>query len=228
MATTKRVICLANSRKGGQRCVAGRELIEEGVGGWLRPVSGSDGSIGLWEQQYADGTEPRLGDIVELSVLSREHRNDHQRENWHLARGRRWKRVGRAGWSDLVALTEGTEPLWTDAGAADTNYGRNNRVRGSQARRLFSSLRLIRVERLQLHVLHPGGSGSERLDGEFTLGGSTYRLAITDPVYEEKARELADGSYFVNECLLTISLGGLFAGFCYKLIAGIIERRNFE
>ena len=93
-------------------------------------------------------------------------------------------------------------------------------MRGSQARRLFSSLRLIRVERLQLHVLHPGGSGSERLDGEFTLGGSTYRLAITDPVYGEKARDRLEGAYLVEESLLTISLGEPLAGFCYKLIAG--------
>ena len=228
MATTKRVICLANSRKGGQRCVAGRELIEEGVGGWLRPVSGAAGSIGLWERQYADAVEPQLGDIVELSVLDRENRADHQRENWHLDRDKRWRRVGRVGWSELVALAEGSEPLWPDADASDTLHGRNNRVRGSQTRRLSNSLRLIHVQRLRLHVLPASGTRAARLDGEFSLGGSTYRLAITDPVYGEKARDHLDGSYFVEESLLTISLGEPLAGFCYKLIAGIIERRNFE
>ena len=71
MATTKRVICLANSRKGGQRCVAGRELIEEGVGGWLRPVSGSDGSIGLWERQYADAVEHGIARLLGKTVRQR-------------------------------------------------------------------------------------------------------------------------------------------------------------
>ena len=36
----KRIVCLANSRRPGGRCVAGKEILEDGqIGGWIRPVS---------------------------------------------------------------------------------------------------------------------------------------------------------------------------------------------
>ena len=36
----KRIVCLANSRKLGGRCIAGKELLADGVSGsWIRPVS---------------------------------------------------------------------------------------------------------------------------------------------------------------------------------------------
>ena len=47
--TVKRIVCLANSRKRGGRCVAGKELLADGrAGGWIRPVSAARkrGSVG--------------------------------------------------------------------------------------------------------------------------------------------------------------------------------------
>jgi hypothetical protein len=35
----KRLVCLANSRKSGGRCIAGRELLTGNLGEWIRPVS---------------------------------------------------------------------------------------------------------------------------------------------------------------------------------------------
>jgi hypothetical protein len=39
MNTTRRIVCLANSRKMNGRCIAGRELNEGKAGAWIRPVS---------------------------------------------------------------------------------------------------------------------------------------------------------------------------------------------
>jgi hypothetical protein len=36
---TKRIICLANSRKLSGRCLAGREFVDGCAGDWIRPVS---------------------------------------------------------------------------------------------------------------------------------------------------------------------------------------------
>lgn len=36
MATTKRIVCLANSRKLNGRCVAGREVLDGDPGPWVR------------------------------------------------------------------------------------------------------------------------------------------------------------------------------------------------
>lgn len=229
MAEIKRMVCLANSRKGGAHCVAGREIVGNGFGDWLRPVGGSNGAVARPERCYADGSEPVLGDAIELSLRERERRRDHQQENWWLDRGKPWERLGRVPWRRLVELVEGDEPLWINDTGAETNYGLNNCIFASRARRLSTSLRFIRVRGLRLYVERDGrGPDHDRLDGRFTLGAHEYRLAVTDPVYEAEYGMRQRGSHDLDECLLTISLGEPFAGRCYKLIAGVIERERYE
>lgn len=229
MPETKRMVCLANSRKGGAHCVAGREIVGNGFGDWLRPVGGSNGAVARPERCYADGSEPVLGDAIELSLRERERRRDHQQENWWLDRGKPWERLGRVPWRRLVELVEGDEPLWINDTGAETNYGLNNCIFASRARRLSTSLRFIRVQALRLYV-ERGGRNPEhdRLDGRFTLGAHEYRLAVTDPVCEAEYGTRQSGFHDLRECLLTISLGEPFGGRCYKLIAGIIERERYE
>ena len=68
--TVKRIVCLANSRMSGGRCIAGKELDPGGrIGRWVRPVSGwSMGGLAEKERQYEDGSEPQVLDVVELAV----------------------------------------------------------------------------------------------------------------------------------------------------------------
>ena len=88
-----------------------------------------------------------------------------------------------------------------------------------------SSLKLIRVGGLALSVsTNPSEFGDKRsLQGRFSYAGREYALRITDPAYEEMYLRRPDGSYGVGKRLLTVSLGGMFHGFGYKLIAAIIE-----
>ena len=47
---------------------------------------------------------------------------------------------------------------------------------------------------------------------------------VTDPDYEDDYLGRPNGSYQLGQCLLTVSLGGAHvSGYCYKLIAAIIE-----
>ena len=235
MAATKRFVCLANSKRSGERCVAGRVWVDGQAHEWLRPVSGEEGELKRSERRYGDGSEPKLGEIIELSVTVPEGRSGHQRENWHLDGTKVWRRLGMLDWSQLRSLAEGDEPLWLNGAARDTNYGRNNRIPVSQASALETSLRLVHVPQLRLDVQlerpsRPGVQGRKsRVDGEFTLGEFDYRLAVTDPLYDSRDyRRAHEGMHDLGECLLTISLGARFqGGYCYKLIAGIIERARY-
>ena len=107
----------------------------------------------------------------------------------------------------------------------------NDRVPLSFANSLNSSLRLIRVDRLQLCVSKPGagfGNARRRVQGRFRYNGTDYWLRVTDPDYERKYLQHPDGSYSISECFLTVSLGEPYRDpggevHSYKLIAAIIE-----
>lgn len=220
----RRLVILANSRKGGSRCVAGLEIRNRRAHGWIRPVDSSHGTVANYYRQYEDGTEPKLGDVLTMSLERPEARTDHQRENWWLDTKFRWRKDGELTWPQLCSLPMSDEPLWTDADAGDSGFGLENRVRSSRAKGMSSSLRFIRVASLEIEVVR---GNHDRLDGTFKFGGIRYRLSITDPIYEHMYDNRRPGRYSVGDCLLTISLGAPFAGFCYKLIAGIIERDSF-
>ena len=184
MAIRKRIVVLANSYKGGREnhCVAGRELLSDCFGSWLRPDMNGSGAVPQRQRTYVTGREPGIGDVILLSVLNPMNRSDHQRENWRLDSTVRWHWVTTVGWAQLAQLDEGDAELWPDSGAGDSRYGVNNRVRSSQAARFDSSMRLIRVPRLRISVTELEHRDYPRIDGEFHLGGVSYRLSVTDPV----------------------------------------------
>ena len=225
MPVQKRIVILANSRKSASRCVAGLEIRNRRAQDWLRPVDDHKGTVANYHRVYEDGTEPVPGDVASLSLHGPEQRDDHQQENWSLDTSVRWRKDGALTWPQLRSLPMSDEPLWPDQSAGDSNFGIDNRVRLSRARTMSTSLRLIRAPRLQLHIV---GGRRDRLDGSFRLGSNKYRLSVTDALYERMYYTAPPGVVGLGECLLTISLGESFAGYCYKLIAGIIERERYE
>ena len=221
----KRLVILANSRKGGARCVAGLEVRNRRAHDWIRPVDSVHGTVANYFRKYENGDEPVLGDVLTMSLKGPEQRNDHQRENWLLDTSFRWRKDGELTWDQLCTLPMSDEPLWEDEQAGNTAFGLNNRVRFSVARTLTSSLRLIRVSQLQIEVAH---ASHGRVDGTFDFSGERLRLSVTDPIYEREYYNRREGQYELGECLLTLSLSEPFAGFCYKLIAGVIERKRYQ
>ena len=105
MATSKRIVCLANSRKLLGRCIAGREWIEgQGAGAWVRPVSARENrEVSEYERQYEDGSDPRVLDIVDVPVLE-PLPNDFQTENWLLNPEFYWRKVNMYSLLDLDDL----------------------------------------------------------------------------------------------------------------------------
>lgn len=146
MPVVKRIVCLANSRKLNGRCVAGIELSAGKRVGWIRPVSAREHEeVSEYERQYADGSDPRLLDVMDVPLIAPRPK-DYQQENWLLDPDHYWQRVARLKWSDLGALADPVGRLWVD------------------------------------------------------------------------------GDYQIGESFLTVSLGEPHNGYCYKLIAAIMER----
>ena len=220
-AEIKRIVCLANSFKPGGRCVAGKEILAGQFDGWVRPVSevggASENAI-----QYADGTSPCLLDVIDIPVRNALPTN-HQRENWLLDPTRRWEFVRQVNPGILKPLKDRPAQLWVNSYSSYT--GLNNRVPEFLTSDLRDSLRLIWTDNLKLFV--SVSFGEKRIvQGCFRYQGVDYSLRVTDPTVTEQYWEKSIGEYAIGGRYLTVSLGGPYEGYCYKLIAAIIDPRQ--
>jgi hypothetical protein len=226
MSVTKRIVCLANSRKMQGRCVAGREWNVGIAGAWIRPVSDRPAEeISEYERQYLDGSDPRVLDIIDVPLIEARPK-DYQQENWLLDPRMYWAKVGTLDCEDLSSLQERRGPLWI-CGTSSYN-GVNDRIPLDQAIALRSSLKLIHVRSLELKVFASGeasGNAKRRVQARFVFEGIGYRLWVTDPIVERRFLAGSDGEYEVGEAYLTISIGEPFQDYCYKLVATVIGRK---
>ena len=224
-SVVKRMVCLAYSRMPNGRCVAGRELrTDGGPGGWVRPVAGGrDEGVTEKVSSYADGSLPRLLDVIDVPVTA-PRPEGHQRENWLLDPDRGWARVSRFDANALPRWADEVDSLWPNG--FDTSNGLNDKVPAQAAGPLSTSLHLIETD-LEVRVFNPGaahGDFRRRLQGSFRYNRTEYRMWVTDPDQERKYFAGPNGTYEVGRCLLTVSLSlAAYYGFHYKLIAAVIE-----
>jgi len=96
------IICLANSRKHGGRCVAGLRV--DGSG-WLRPVGTlPDGTLFATDYVLADGTHAAPMDVIRVGVRA-PRPAPHQPENWVID-GTTWKLVARPMGCELISILQ--------------------------------------------------------------------------------------------------------------------------
>lgn len=225
MSITRRIVCLANSRKMQGRCVAGRERNAGVVGSWIRTVSDRPTEeVSEYERQYQDGSDPRVLDIIDVPLIEARPK-DYQQENWLLDPQLYWVKAGRLRWEELSDLEDRRGPLWINGYSSYT--GLNDRVPLTQAMGLRSSLKLIHVGNLKLKVCVPGeafGNRKRRVQARFSSDGMDYWLWVTDPIVEREYLAKSDGDYAVGETYLTISIGEPYQDYCYKLVATVIRR----
>ncbi|MEU6959925.1 dual OB domain-containing protein [Streptomyces chrestomyceticus] len=226
MTRFKRLVCLANSRKGGQRCIAGMVVDSQQ---WIRPVSArKNHEISKQERQYKDGSDPRVLDIIDVPLLHRRP-SSYQSENWLLDPRHHWKRAGRAEWNHLLTMEQHPSTLWTNG--YSTSGRLNDRIPIEEAATLPDSLKLVRVSRVTLrpHSPHASSDAAKRtMDAVFRHAGHLYIMPVTDPEYELAYRNKPGKVHELGESFLTVSLGEEFKGYSYKLAAAIIERTKIE
>lgn len=232
---TKTIVCLANSRKPPSgRCIAGREFSQSKMGTWVRPVSRRPGQeISEEERWYRNGKDPEVLDIVEISMEGPKPQL-HQQENHLIDDGFYWSRKGRISWTELEASVEDPDgPLWTNG--SSSYHGQNDRVPEQLVSSLSRSLFLVRPESLTISVSTEGGGdygpSRRRLRARLKLAGLPYRLAVTDPWLEGQllSKDENEGLELdYTGAILCVSLGELFNGFAYKLVAAVITAERAE
>lgn len=229
MGSTKRILCLANSRKPYGRCVAGIELDKNGQPlGWIRPISNREhDAVSEYERQYQDGSDPRVLDVINVPLLEPRPKGC-QQENWLLDPGYYWVLQRKAAAKELIPLVTQTPTLWING--IHTYNGMNDELPLETANALDSSLCLIRVDGIELRVYAPGqafNNPKRRVQGWFQHKGIEYGLWVTDPIIERSFLAKEDGNYHLGTCFLTVSIGepDPNKNACYKLIASIIMER---
>jgi hypothetical protein len=219
-----RLVCLANSKKHRGRCVAGIEIIDGLPNGWVRPVTDRSGhSLFLREIRFQDESYPAPMDVIELRLLQAVP-SGFQSENWLVDDALTWEKVGVWSWEGLEEFESEHSGLW---GTGSSQKGCNDRVVEAAANAYSHSLALIQLSQLTMHVLDGGyQEGKREVRASFSYLGTFYDLRVSDPTYESHYLGKPDGDYVVASAYLTISLAEPFHGYCYKVVAAIIEPDN--
>ena len=213
----KKIVCLANSRKMSGRCIAGKEITLEGnYGQWIRPVSDREkGEISEEERRFKDGLEPEILDTV--SIRFKTHKPyKYQTENHLIDSKVHWKKEGLVKWESLNYMRDNPKTLWNDG--SSSSKGKNDRIPKEEAFTLKDSLFLIYIEYLRIELFD---DGKKQVRALFDFNGGEYNLSVTDPKAESYF--FRKGNDNLKHVYLCVSLGELFEGYCYKLVASIIS-----
>lgn len=198
------VVILANSVKHRQHCVAGKCV---STGQWVRPVSNEQGSELSNKQTKYQNPYGTFG----VKTLQKIHMGfsshvplPHQPENY-LIDGNLWRQNYSIEAGELPTYLDFPEDLWGDGNRVD-----NNTI-VSGACNISQSLYLVQVGDLNLYTT---GEGKRR--ASFLYNGHSYDLAVTDPKFDEIIRDKKQVAG-----IICVSLGEVYQGYCYKLVATI-------
>ena len=212
----KEIICLANSRKNKNHCIAGKEVRSYE---WIRPVSsGGKGELADTEIRYSNVSLPEVLDVTRIPY-EKVCPDKYQPENILISK-EKWEYLGRFKGDELDKICDNPKDIWMVEGERidriPADFFKHNKLDGS--------LLLIRIKSLEFERYDY--RGKPRLRGIFEYNNIQYNIGVTDPVYEAKYSSQKIGFYKFNakKIYLCISLGEPFDkdNCCYKFIAAII------
>lgn len=215
MADTKTIVCLANSRRSGNYCVAGKEILGDGrYGEWIRPVNSQnyDNAISPEDMQLADGGQPKLLDVISIPLLEHVPEQSHQPENYQIDNSQPWTKQGVLDKQELPALVDEAYDIWRIRRSTKTD-----RVWESCINEVNQSLLLIRPESLTINA------SGWKVRANFRYNGEIYNMGVTDPEAESRyaAKEFVEIA--TDRVYLCLSIAANpFRSSYYKLVAAII------
>lgn len=228
MAYVKRMVCLANSFKIGGSCIAGKEILPDGCGDWIRPVSARESAeVRYSEFKYADNTTPKLLDIIDIPLLNPAPHN-HQIENHVIDTARTWARVDMFPRGSLPEICDQPPSLWIN-GTNTRSGGVNNCILAASAETLEGSLVLIHPENFVVAVGSKtwDGKTTKTYWGNFIYNRTRYSLKVTDPAVTNFYQHRDAGEYPLDDVYICVSLTEAFTGDgnCHKLVAAVFTEQ---
>lgn len=223
MSSLKKIICLANSQKLNERCIAG---IDINTGKWIRPICDKlypqDGRIPK-NIRLIEGREPKSLDILEIPLADTGNNFGFESENLSVLEGE-WKGLGQAKVADLFQYCSYLSYILHNS-YKYVNPSYLQRLPFEQRR----TIEIVKVQKKNFSINQDEKGkfrGSIKTDNDYLLLDNAI---ITDP---EFVKDLENGySPTSNNFLLTISLSMPYAPHqnwegeapCWKLIANVIE-----
>jgi hypothetical protein len=113
--------------------------------------------------------------------------------------------------------------LWMNG--FSTKNGLNDHVPVSMLKKEQRSLYLLPPRDVQIvarTVRVPDSLPKRRVQASFSLNGIEYTLIVTDPAIRDKYLREKEGAYCIENAALCISLGEIYNGNAYKLVAAVI------
>jgi hypothetical protein len=222
------IICLANSWKYGDRCIAGIELQ---TGQWIRPVSSEfpeDGRVPRNIRVIRGYAEPSLLDVLEIPLAATSADFDYACENRVIAPGE-WRVVRKATVVDIIPFISVQDPILHNSYKYVTvSFLRSLPL---EQRR---TLQLLYTDALET-TYQPRTNGGNKWKATFSTcsGYSLIDCPITDPEFVDL---LERNQYANGPCLVTVSLSVPheppdWTGSpepCWKLVASVIELSRTE
>ncbi len=223
MSSLKKIVCLANSWKLNERCIAG---IDISSGNWVRPVCDSlypeDGRVPR-SVRLISGKEPKVLDILEIPLADTGNDFGFESENLSVLPGE-WKCVGRFNINDLGKYCRTPTKILHNS----IKYVNPSCLKNLNFNQRYT-LQLIQVQSFRVYQKE-NSKGNFEWRGTITTanGNSLTEAKITDPVFVEK---LNTGYQPQQNCFVTVSLSLPWISSanwegeapCWKLIAGVIE-----
>lgn len=219
MSPLTSIICLANSWKHGDRCIAG---INPKTGRWVRPVSSlEDGRIPR-SMRLIQGKEPKLLEIIGIPLAETGNDFGFESENLLVLSGE-WKKQGEITAKDVLKYCQRHHYIL---------HNHKKYVGVTELTRkpfhLRHTLQLVHVTEISIEKT-PREAGTNQYKATLvTIDGKCLnRISITDPLFVQK---LDRGEQPNVPCLVTVSLSMPYRPAnwegddpCWKLLAGVIE-----
>lgn len=213
-----RIICLANSWKRREHCIAG---IDPATGRWVRPVTDTpDGSVPRYARLIY-GAEPALLDILEIPLAPDGPDFGCECENRLILPGT-WRRVGRVRPHEVLRYRAADDCILHTPGP----FVPLPFLRALPPDRRCS-LQLVETVKFAARQSGQRDNGRNKWQGALvTHAGQHLAARITDPAL---VLRLEVGYEPSDQCLVTVSLSLPWRPYereeerCYKLIAGVID-----